>query len=150
MWRCSKDVIKNPPKEKKYWSNVDLYLWLEKKVSPTPLGMDVQHLPNRNWLIAVIYNFQPDLDLFIGCESIDPVVGIPVHLFEKFKFFDPYLTQSKTPVIKKTDEQRKSEAAEKLKRRICVKERRETFLRKEISKLNSAISDYQASYEMDA
>ena len=149
VFRCLKSDVKNPPYEKRIWSNIDIIAWLEIKVAPTRLGISYARLPDRNWLISLAFSYDQQLEIFTGAQPNDQIVSIPLKLLEQVKFFDPYMRSSKRPVLKKSDDQKKIEESEILKKRRFRKERRADFLANQTRKLHQEISELDAEMDLN-
>lgn len=149
VFRCKKTEIINAPYEKKTWSNIDLIAYLETRTAPTPLGISIGRLPDRQWLITLAFMFDPNLEIFTGARPSDQLVSIPLRILEQAKFFDPYSSATKMPVIKKSGEQKQKEEIEALQRRRIVKERRANLLQNQVRKLGAELSEIEAEIDQN-
>lgn len=149
IFRCRKADVQNPPYEKRIWSNIDLIAYLETRTAPTPFGISIARLPDRQLLITLAYSFDPQLEIFTGAKPNDQLVSIPLHILEQAKFFDPYFTNTKIPVLKKTSEQRQKEDFEILQKRRNKKERRADYLSNQVRKLNTELSELDAQIDIN-
>ena len=75
---CATDV-KVCLSERIRYSKIDMISLLETKyLGNTKLGITPDALPNREWLVNVIYTIDPYHDMFVGTSETDKLVDIPV------------------------------------------------------------------------
>jgi len=65
--------------EKVRLPKIDLIAHLETKVLNGPkLGFGPESLPDRTWLLNVLFTFQPEHEVFSGITEVEKIVEIPV------------------------------------------------------------------------
>jgi hypothetical protein len=144
-FRCLKNAIQNAPHERKIISNIDILTLIAERVAPAALDIGPGHMPDRKWLINVLFTIIPTHEAFVGTNEEDEEVGIPVQYIQNNRFYDPLIKPSDRPIFLKSENQRLREKFTKCNNRIIKKGRRSTYLLNEARRLESEISDIQAN-----
>ncbi len=74
VFRVKIAIIKNPPRERKTMSNIDLLAFIEGKAYPVPLGIGPNNLPDRKWLLTIAYSYDHRLQIFTGLNEDEEIV----------------------------------------------------------------------------
>jgi hypothetical protein len=143
------DQIKSHPLERKRWSSLDMVSWLSNRLYPLELGFSSNKLPNRKWLLDVVWSIEPKHEIFDGGEVYEELVEVPIEFLENSCFLDPYISATRRPIFLKTPETKRKEKRQMIKRRILRKERRWNFLRLDQQKLGKDVSDLQAHLDSE-
>lgn len=140
--------IRNPPKPKREWSKIDMISFITSRLgNQTQLGFGPTTLPDKDFLVTISYNLDPNIEMFTGVDSEEDIVQIPVSFLERIRFFDPALKSQKGSVIKKTEEAKERQKRSILERRKRRKMRRNQLLVKESGKILSEIHALEDALE---
>jgi len=84
FWILEKDV-KFPPEEKIKFTKTDLVAYLEDKhISNPSLGFDPQNLPNRKWLLTLLFTFEPNHYVFTAIHNNQVNVDVPIWYYKLY------------------------------------------------------------------
>lgn len=79
VFNIRRDQVNRYLVEKQRWPKIDLLTLLEQRyVRDIKLGFDLEHMPDRQWLLNVIHTFDPQCEIFNGCKTTEKLVEIPL------------------------------------------------------------------------
>jgi len=68
--------------EKTRWSKVDMIAYIDSLIINCPkLGFSTDALPDRAWLVNVLFTLEPNHDVFVGAEVNSPLFDILLVIF---------------------------------------------------------------------
>lgn len=70
--------IKKHPKERKKYSKIDLMSYLESKIFQGKSGFKFPYLPNKSWLLSILFLHYPNHEVFSGLEIGNVMVTVPL------------------------------------------------------------------------
>jgi hypothetical protein len=79
IFRIQQNNVKSCFGEKLKWSKLDILSYLQSKyLGGMEFGFSVENLPNREWLVNILFTYEPSHELFTGSGEIEKLVEIPI------------------------------------------------------------------------
>ncbi len=79
FFRIRVSEVHHYPAEKKTWKKLDLFIYLsDVHLRSVNLGFDYLHLPDRNYLLSILYTLEPTHEVFSGLGLSEKVVEVPL------------------------------------------------------------------------
>jgi hypothetical protein len=140
VYQFRTDQIRTPPKPKKEWSKIEMLTFIQSRLGQErELGFGPNNIPDNEFLLAVCFTLDPNLEIFTGIKEAEEIVQIPVNFLERIKFFDPNLRNVRSNVIQKSTAQKQREKRLCLEKRRNRKMRRTNLIEREAGRLQSEV-----------
>jgi hypothetical protein len=139
FFKFEKSKTLMPLPEKKIFSKIDLLALICEKMGNIDLGFSPDHMPDRHFLLSLVYSLSPNHEIFTGVTDDEKTVKIPLKFLQNLLFVNPDANTSRSKTFKLSGQERKEKEDKKLKRRILKKKRRQGYLSSILSKLGSEV-----------
>jgi hypothetical protein len=152
VFRIQQSQVKFCLNEKKRWSKIDIVAFIETRLlNNITLGFTIENLPNRDWLINVLFTLDSNHEVFTGTGEIEKLVEIPMKLFfsyrflEKLNFLDSEGNKNFSGLIKNNKQERAMIETMKKEKKIVKKQRRKEYLTQSLRKIEEGLQELYIS-----
>lgn len=129
------------PKQTKKVSKLDLFLDIQSKMENIIFGFDINYLPDREWLVNILFTIDPNNKVFSSGNKLDKLVMVPLRFLDRFKFINPDITNKCSNILKLRPDEKIHKEKLIMEERYNKKVRRKNYLKTYISKLEGDIVD---------